>query len=86
MNTFSLASQIVRSPAREQAAREGWSLLAMLSILGVLLIFSLILFIVLRRTRKARVIESRAPPTDPRDPWTESAKRMSDSIVEYDEE
>ncbi len=77
--------QITQSPERDIAAREGWSLLAMLSILGLILVFSMLLIIVLRRTRSARQIESRAPEPDPVDPWAESANRMSDSIIEYDE-
>jgi len=68
-----------------EAVRQGWSLLAMLAILAVILVATLLLVVVLRRTRRSRVVDSRLPPVDPRDPWAESAKRMSDSIVDYDQ-
>ena len=71
-------------PAPIDPVRQGWSLPAMLTLLGVILVGSLLLIIVLRSTRRARDIESRRPPADPRDPWTESARRMSDSIIDFD--
>lgn len=71
-------------PPPPDPVRQGWSLLAMLTLLGVIVVGSLLLIIVLRRTRRARTIESRRPPVDPRDPWTESARRMSDSVLDFD--
>lgn len=68
----------------DEAVRQGWSLLTMLSILGIILVATLLLVVVLRRTRRAREIESRRSPIDPRDPWTESAKRLDDPIIDYD--
>jgi len=74
------------TPSREDAMREGMSLLMMVSLIGVVVVTILALWMVMRglRRKKAR---GEAVPTDMSvDPWVEAGKRMDDGITEFDDE
>lgn len=58
--------------------RDGFSLLIMLALLGVILITCVTLILVLRRQRIARVAASRKkPPGASVDPWAEAGRRVA---------
>ncbi len=64
-------------------------MLLMLSLLGVVVVSMLALLAVQRACKRTRAVRVGTPtgPTDMSvDAWTESGKRMDDSITEFDEE
>lgn len=71
---------------REDAMKEGFSLLILVSLLGVLVITMLTMWMVMRSSRRKR---SRTEPvaTDISvDAWTEAARRMDEAPSEFDED
>lgn len=58
--------------------RDGFSLLLMIALLGVILITCVTLILLLRRHRLARAPASRGKPAEPSvDPWAEAGRRVA---------
>ena len=75
-----------RTVLKEDAMREGMSLLMMLSLLGVLIVTLVALLIVMRAVRRKRSKRA-ADPTDVSvDVWVEAGKRLDSGITEFDED
>jgi len=73
-------------PARDDAMREGMSLLMMVSLLGVLAVTLLALLMVMRGVRRKKT-KRQAEPTDVSvDVWIEAGKRLDSGITEFDED
>jgi len=77
-------AQVSSDPSRQEAYRRGYSMILMLSLLGILLIGMLTLIIVLRRARRRSESQPKGDPTTHVDAWVESGKRFDSSITEID--
>lgn len=73
-------------PDRDLAMRKGMSMLLLVSILTLILLLSLTVIVIQRRSRRRRSIKTRSAPPHPEvDPWTESARRLDDSLTTIDD-
>lgn len=78
--------QIAPDPIlREDAMREGMSLLLMLSLLTVVLVTIMAVHCGMRNARRKRSKLQSAPTDTTLDPWIEAGKRMDDAPSEFDE-
>ncbi|MDF1809193.1 MAG: hypothetical protein P1U42_05800 [Phycisphaerales bacterium] len=77
-------AQLSSDPSRQEAYRRGYSMILMLSLLGILFIGMLTLIIVLRRARQRKESQPKADSTVHVDAWAESGKRFDTSITEID--
>lgn len=71
---------------REEAMREGMSLLMMLSLLTVALVTLLAIQCCMRNARRNRAKLQTSPTDLSIDPWIEAGKRFDESATEFDEE
>lgn len=71
---------------REEAMREGMSLLMMLSLLAVALVTIMATHCGMRNARRKRAKLLNSPTDLSIDPWIEAGKRMDESTTEFDEE
>jgi len=71
---------------REEAMREGMSLLMMLSLLGVLVVTLVALLMVTRAVRRNRSKRAADPTDVSLDVWVEAGKRLDSGITEFDED
>jgi hypothetical protein len=76
----------VQTPDRDEAMRQGMSLLMMLSLLGVLVVSMLAILMVMRSSRRKRSKHPQGPTDLSVDAWAEAGKRMDSGITEFDEE
>ncbi len=83
---LNIAATIPTSPSRDEAMRQGMSLLMMLSLLGVLVVSMLAVLMVMRSTRRKRTKRAVVPTDVSVDAWSEASKRLDDGITEFDEE
>ena len=86
-----VATQLAQSgpnprPTREHAMKEGFSLLIMVSLLGVLVVTMLSMWMVLRSSRRKRARPEPVPTDISVDAWAESARRMDETPSEFDED
>ena len=80
---FPLA-QVAADDSRQDAYRRGYSLILMLSLLGILAVMMLVTIIILRRSRLRRQADAQLGPTEHIDAWAESGRRFDNSITEID--
>ena len=74
------------TPDRDTAMRKGMSMLLLVSLLTLIVMLSLTMIIVQRRLRRRRAIKTKSAPPHPEvDPWTESARRLDDSLTTIDD-
>ncbi len=74
------------TPDRDLAMRKGMSMLLLVTILTLIVMLSLTMIVLQRRSRRRRSIKTRSAPPHPEvDPWTESARRLDDSLTTIDD-
>ena len=71
-------------PIPQEAYRRVSSLTLMLAILGVVLVTTLSMIVVVRRSRRRRDAMPKSAPTEHVDAWAESGRRFDSSITEID--
>lgn len=71
---------------REDAMREGMSILMMLSLLTVALVTLMATHCGMRNARRKRAKLQSSPTDLSVDPWIEAGKRLDESATEFDEE
>ncbi len=76
----------VQNPGRDEAMRQGMSLLMMLSLLGVLVVSMLAVLMAMRSARRKRSKNAASPTDTSVDAWAEAGKRLDGGITEFDEE
>ncbi len=86
LTLLDIATVLPTTQSRDEAMRQGMSLLMMLSLLGVLVVSMLAVLMVMRSTRRKRTKRAVVPTDMSVDAWTEASKRLDDSITEFDEE
>ncbi len=76
--------QAASDSSSEDAYRRGFSLILMLSILGIVLVICLALIVVIRRAQRRSAALPKQGSTEHIDAWAEAGRRMDDSITQID--
>jgi beta-lactamase regulating signal transducer with metallopeptidase domain len=70
--------------ARQDAYRRGFTMIALVTILGLILVMMLAMIVVLRRSSRRKQARSKPKSIEHVDAWSEAGRRFDDSIVEIE--